>query len=73
MCFFARLQNTVTSTSAGGIPSFGTTFTYADYGGVQTTGQVIQGFNCLSATRKLVERIFVDLEAFRLTLAQTGP
>jgi len=34
------VQNTVSSTSAGGIPSFGSSFTYSDYG-VQGSGQVV--------------------------------
>ena len=34
------VQNTVSSTSTGGIPSFGSSFTYSDYG-VQGSGQVV--------------------------------
>jgi len=35
------VQNTVSSTSAGGIPSFGSSFTYSDYGAQGAGGQVI--------------------------------
>ena len=38
----AIVQNAVSSTSAGGIPSFGTSFTYGDAYGLQTaSGQVV--------------------------------
>ena len=35
------VQNAVSSTSAGGIPSFGSSFTYSDYGIQGAGGQVV--------------------------------